>query len=401
MSVCDRFLKYITFDTKSDEASKTVPSTKGQLVLGEFMVDELKSIGLENPHIDENGYVYAFLPASDGCEHLPTIGFIAHLDTSPDVSGKNVSPNILEYTGGDIVLKNGAVMKEKEYPFLSSLVGQSIITTDGTTLLGSDDKAGVAEITEAMYYLFTHPEIKHPTISVAFTPDEEIGSGADLLDLEKFGAQWGYTVDGGALGEIEYENFNAASAVIEVNGINIHPGSAKGKMKNALLMANEFVSMMPHAETPAHTENYEGFYHICDMTANETKAEIVMIIRDHNKEKFEQRKAFVENLALYLNGRYGDGTFEVSITDSYYNMKDKILPHMHIIETAKSAMVSAGVEPMIIPIRGGTDGARLSFRGLPCPNLSTGGYNFHSIYELIPTASLEKMVEIIVNIASI
>ena len=401
MSVCDRFLKYIAFDTKSDETSKTIPSTNGQLVLGEFMVDELKNIGLDNPHIDENGYVYAFLPASTGCEHLPTVGFIAHLDTSPDVSGKNVSAHIVKYTGGDIVLENGAVMKEKEYPFLSQLVGQNLITTDGTTLLGSDDKAGIAEITEAMHYLITHPEIKHPSISVAFTPDEEIGSGADLLDLEKFGAQWGYTVDGGALGEIEYENFNAASAVIKVNGVNIHPGSAKGKMKNALLMANEFISMMPKAESPAHTENYEGFYHICDMTANESKSELVMIIRDHNKEKFEQRKAFVENLALYLNGRYGDGTFEVSITDSYYNMKEKILPHMHIIETAKSAMVSAGVEPMIVPIRGGTDGARLSFRGLPCPNLSTGGYNFHSIYELIPTASLEKMVEIIVNIASI
>lgn len=401
MSVCERFLKYISFDTKSDEASKAVPSTKGQLVLGEFLVGELKNIGLESSHMDQNGYVYAFLPASKGCENLPTIGFIAHLDTSPDVSGENVSPVLLEYRGGDIVLKSSSVIKEKEYPFLSSLIGQTLITTDGTTLLGSDDKAGVAEITEAMHYLITHPEIKHPAISVAFTPDEEIGSGADLLDLEKFGAAWAYTIDGGALGEIEYENFNAASAVITVNGINIHPGAAKGKMKNALLMANEFITMMPPSETPAHTDGYEGFYHICDMTANESKAEFAMIIRDHSKEKFEQRKSFVINLANYLNGRYGEGSFSVKITDSYYNMKEKILPHMHIIEEAKAAMLSAGVEPMVVPIRGGTDGARLSFRGLPCPNLSTGGYNFHSIYELIPTASLEKMVEIIVNIASI
>ena len=401
MSVCERFLKYISFDTKSDEASKSVPSTKGQLVLGEFLVEELKNIGLKNSHMDQNGYVYAFLPASKGCENLPAIGFIAHLDTSPDVSGKNVSPVLLEYKGGDIVLKSGSVIKEKEYPFLSSLIGQTLITTDGTTLLGSDDKAGVAEITEAMHYLITHPEIKHPAISVAFTPDEEIGSGADLLDLEKFGAAWAYTIDGGALGEIEYENFNAASAVITVNGINIHPGAAKGKMKNALLLANEFIAMMPPAETPAHTDGYEGFYHICDITANESKAEFAMIIRDHSKEKFEHRKSFVINLANYLNVRYGENTFSVKITDSYYNMKDKILPHMHIIEEAKTAMLSAGVEPLVVPIRGGTDGARLSFRGLPCPNLSTGGYNFHSIYELIPTSSLEKMVEIIVNIASI
>lgn len=401
MSVCERFLKYISFDTKSDEASKSVPSTKGQLVLGEFLVEEFKNIGLKNSHMDQNGYVYAFLPASKGCENLPAIGFIAHLDTSPDVSGKNVSPVLLEYKGGDIVLKSGSVIKEKEYPFLSSLIGQTLITTDGTTLLGSDDKAGVAEITEAMHYLITHPEIKHPAISVAFTPDEEIGSGADLLDLEKFGAAWAYTIDGGALGEIEYENFNAASAVITVNGINIHPGAAKGKMKNALLLANEFIAMMPPAETPAHTDGYEGFYHICDMTANESKAEFAMIIRDHSKEKFEQRKSFVINLVNYLNVRYGENTFSVKITDSYYNMKEKILPHMHIIEEAKTAMLSAGVEPLVVPIRGGTDGARLSFRGLPCPNLSTGGYNFHSIYELIPTSSLEKMVEIIVNIASI
>ncbi len=401
MNVCERFLKYISFDTKSDEASKSVPSTKGQLVLGEFLVEELKNIGLKNSHMDQNGYVYAFLPASKGCENLPAIGFIAHLDTSPDVSGKNVSPVLLEYKGGDIVLKSGSVIKEKEYPFISSLIGQTLITTDGTTLLGSDDKAGVAEITEAMHYLITHPEIKHPAISVAFTPDEEIGSGADLLDLEKFGAAWAYTIDGGALGEIEYENFNAASAVITVNGINIHPGAAKGKMKNALLLANEFIAMMPPAETPAHTDGYEGFYHICDMTANESKAEFAMIIRDHSKENFEHRKSFVINLANYLNGRYGENTFSVKITDSYYNMKEKILPHMHIIEEAKTAMLSAGVEPLVVPIRGGTDGARLSFRGLPCPNLSTGGYNFHSIYELIPTSSLEKMVEIIVNIASI
>ncbi len=400
MSVAENFLKYISFDTKSDENCDSIPSTQGQLVLGEFLVGELSRVGMQNAHMDENGYVYGFLPASKGMEEKPAIGFIAHMDTSPDVSGKDVCTEVIDYKGGDIVHKNGLVTSLKDFDFLENFIGQHLIITGGDTLLGSDDKAGIAEIISAMEYLTNHTELAHPKISVAFTPDEEIGSGADLLDLDKFGADYGYTIDGGFLGELEYENFNAAGAKIVVKGVNIHPGSAKNKMKNAVLMANEFISMMPKAETPAHTEGYEGFYHVAEFSGDESSAEFSMIIRDHDMEKFLARKEFIVNLTAYLNGVYGEGSFTAFIKDSYYNMKEKVLPFPHIIENAKAAMESVGVMPKVVAIRGGTDGARLSFRGLPCPNLSTGGMNFHSVHEMVSVEAMEKMVEVIVAIAT-
>lgn len=396
----ERFLKYVTFGTASDENCEACPSTQGQLVLGKYLAEELDAIGLDGAEMDQNGYVYGFLPASKGRENDPTIGFIAHMDTSPDAPGDKVSPQIITYEGGDITLKNGDVVKVCDYPFLSSLEGKELIVTDGETLLGADDKAGVAEIISACEYLINHPEISHPAISVCFTPDEEIGRGADLFDLEKFGAKYAYTVDGGELGEIEYENFNGASAQISIKGANIHPGAAKGRMKNAALLACEYIKMLPANETPATTEGYEGFYHVADLSGNESAAEIFMIIRDHSQEKFEERKKRVCAIADYLNGVWGEGTFEAKVTDSYYNMKEMILPHMYIVENAQAAMRSCGVEPKIIAIRGGTDGARLSFMGLPCPNLSTGGLNFHSKHEMIPVQSLEKMTEVVVTLAT-
>ncbi len=398
MNVIDRFLKYVTFDTQSDENSATVPSTAKQKVLGEYLVDELTEIGLSDAMIDENGYVYAFLPASEGCENVPTLGLIAHMDTSPDVSGADVKPQIVKYEGGDIPLGHGEAICREAFPFLSKYVGQELIVTDGSTLLGADDKAGIAEIVSACAYLVDHPEIKHGRIAVGFTPDEEIGCGADHFDLARFNADFAYTVDGAELGEIEYENFNAAAAKITVHGVNIHPGYAKNSMKNAILMANELISMMPAAETPAHTEGYEGFYHINDFSGCESLATVSMIIRDHNRQKFEDRKTFLQSLVAYLNGKWGEGSFELSIKDSYYNMQEKILPHMHLIENAKRAMQTAGVEPCVVPIRGGTDGARLSYMGLPCPNLSTGGANFHGVHELIPVESMHKMVEVLVEL---
>ena len=398
MNVIDRFLKYVTFDTQSDENSATVPSTAKQKVLGEYLVDELTEIGLSDAMIDENGYVYAFLPASEGWETVPTLGLIAHMDTSPDVSGANVKPRIVKYEGGDIPLGHGETICAEAFPFLSKYVGQELIVTDGSTLLGADDKAGIAEIVSACAYLVDHPEIKHGRIAVGFTPDEEIGCGADHFDLARFNADFAYTVDGAELGEIEYENFNAAAAKITVHGVNIHPGYAKNSMKNAILMANELISMMPAAEIPAHTEGYEGFYHINDFSGCESLATVSMIIRDHNRQKFEDRKTFLQSLVAYLNGKWGEGSFELSIKDSYYNMQEKILPHMHLIENAKRAMQTAGVEPCVVPIRGGTDGARLSYMGLPCPNLSTGGANFHGVHELIPVESMHKMVEVLVEL---
>ena len=397
MNVIERFLKYVSFDTRSDENSESVPSTAKQRVLGEYLVDELKAVGLVDAHMDEYGYVYGYLPASEGCEDKPVLGLIAHMDTSPDVSGKDVKPQIVRYGGGDIPLgTSGEVIRAEVFPFLSRYVGEELIVTDGTTLLGADDKAGIAEIVSACAYLMEHPEIKHGKIAVGFTPDEEIGRGADHFDVAGFGADFAYTVDGGELGEIEYENFNAASAKITVKGVNIHPGSAKNRMKNAVLMANELISMMPAAETPAHTEGYEGFYHIHDVVGNECEATVSMIIRDHDRAAFEGRKAFLVRLVDYLNGKWGGGCFALEMRDSYYNMKEQILPHMHLIEDAKAAMLACGVEPVVIPIRGGTDGARLSYEGLPCPNLCTGGANFHGIHELIPVSSMRKMVEILV-----
>ena len=398
MNVIDRFLKYVSFDTQSDENSTTVPSTAKQKVLGEYLVRELTDVGLSNAVIDENGYVYAFLPASEGCETVPTLGLIAHMDTSPDVSSANVKPQIVKYEGGDIPLGHGEAIRAEAFPFLSKYAGQELIVTDGSTLLGADDKAGLAEIVSACAYLVDHPEIKHGRIAVGFTPDEEIGCGADHFDLVRFNADFAYTVDGGEIGEIEYENFNAASAKITVHGVNIHPGYAKNSMKNAILMANELISMMPSAEIPAHTEGYEGFYHINDFSGCESLATLSMIIRDHDRQKFEDKKTFLQNLVAYLNGKWGEGSFELSLKDSYYNMQEKILPHMHLIENAKRAMQKVGVEPCVVPIRGGTDGARLSYMGLPCPNLSTGGANFHGIHELIPVDSMHKMVQVLVEL---
>lgn len=398
MTVSERFLKYVSFGTNSDESSETCPSTESQLVLGKYLAEELKSIGLSEVELDENGYVYGVLPATEGREKDPSVGFIAHMDTAPAVKGDGIKPQAVHYEGGDIRLNKTVSIKVKDFPYLEKYIGCDIITTDGTTLLGSDDKAGIAEIFTACEYLIAHPEISHSRIAVGITPDEEIGRGADRFDVERFACDWAYTVDGGELGEIEYENFNGASAKITVHGINIHPGSAKNKMKNASLLAAKFINMMPASETPAHTEGYEGFYHLCDMKGDETTAELFYIIRDHDMEKFTQRKIFVRNLVNYLNRVYGEGTFECEIKDSYFNMKEKITPHMYIIDNAVNAMKSAEVEPMIVPIRGGTDGARLSFEGLPCPNLSTGGANFHGVQEFVPVQAMEKMVEVIVTL---
>lgn len=398
MNVSERFLKYVSFGTNSDEESASCPSTESQLVLGRYLADELVKIGLAEVGIDENGYVYGVLPASKGRENDASVGFIAHMDTSSAVKGDGIKPQRVLYQGGDIALNEKESIRLADFPYLAKYIGQEIITTDGTTLLGADDKAGIAEIFTALEYLVAHPEISHGRIPVCITPDEEIGRGADRFDLKRFSADWAYTVDGGELGEIEYENFNAASAKITIHGVNIHPGSAKNKMKNASLLASEFISMLPKAETPSHTEGYEGFYHLCGMQGDESNAVLQYIIRDHDREKFESRKHFVENLVSYLNGVYGENTFEAVIRDSYYNMREKILPHMHIIDNAVNAMKQANVEPMIVAIRGGTDGARLSFEGLPCPNLSTGGANFHGIHEFIPVPSMEKMVEILVTL---
>ncbi len=398
MKVSDRFLKYVSFGTNSDENSETCPSSACQLELGMFLAEELRKIGLCDVVQDKDGYVYGFIPATKGREGDPSIGFIAHMDTSPAVKGDNIKPQVVSYKGGDIRLNSSVSITLKDFPFLEKYIGCDIITTDGTTLLGADDKAGIAEIFTACEYLINHPEISHGRIAVGITPDEEIGRGADRFDLERFACDWAYTVDGGEIGEIEYENFNGASVEITVNGVNIHPGSAKNKMKNASLMAAEFINMLPKAETPAHTEGYEGFYHLCGMEGDETQAKLYYIIRDHSMEAFTKRKEFVKNLVAYLNNVYGEGTFQANIEDSYYNMKEKITPFMHIIEKAENAMKTAGVEPLVVPIRGGTDGAKLSFEGLPCPNLSTGGANFHAIHEFVPVESMEKMVKVLVTL---
>lgn len=390
MTVTERFLKYVSYHTTSDEESASAPSTARQLELGKYIVSELKALGLE-AELDEFGRVYSYLPANGS--DAPALGFIAHMDTSPDAPGENVNARIVRYEGGDL----GHISADK-FPSLKKYVNQDIVITDGTTLLGADDKAGIAEIITAAEYLLAHPEISHRGMALAFTPDEEIGCGADHFNFEKFLAKAAYTVDGGELGELEYENFNAASAVVTVHGVNIHPGEAKGKMKNAALIAADFVSHMPEFEIPACTEGYEGFYHINSIAGNETEAKVAMIIRDHDMEKFLARKAFVAKLTSRLNEVYGNGTLELMMKDSYYNMKDKILPHMELIHNAEKAFRNAGVEPKIVPIRGGTDGALLSYQGLPCPNLSTGGVNFHGVHEYIPVQSMEKMVDVIINL---
>ena len=402
MNAVERFLKYVTYDTQSDENSTTVPSTAKQKVLGEALAAELSQMGLQGAHLDQYGYVYAWLPATPGCEGVPCMGLIAHMDTSPDAPGANVKPRIVRYTGGDIVLneEKELVMKEADFESLSKYRGQDLIVTDGTTLLGADDKAGVAEILSAVEYLTAHPEIPHGRIAVGITPDEEVGQGADHFDVEGFGAAVAYTVDGGELGEIEYENFNAAGAVVTVHGVNIHPGSAKNKMKNALLIAHDYVGLLPPAETPAHTEGYEGFYHLNRISGDETQAVLHYIIRDHDRAKFEARKNAMLRAADYLNQQYGAGTVEVALKDQYYNMKEQIEPHMYLILKARAAMESIGITPMEVPIRGGTDGARLSYMGLPCPNLCTGGVNFHSVHEYIPTDALEKMTQVLVRLVT-
>ena len=388
MTATERFLKYITFDTTSDESSETCPSTAKQLVLADYLAKELESIGITDAMRDKDGYVYGHIPASAGYESAPKIGLIAHMDTSPDVSGKDVKASMITFDG------QNAPMVDDRY------IGEQLIVTDHTTLLGADDKAGVAEIIAACDVLLHDDSIKHGQISICFTPDEEIGRGADKFDFERFDADFAYTVDGGELGGIECENFNAASVKLTVHGVNTHPGSAKNKMRNAILFLHEFISLLPPAETPAHTEGYEGFYHINEIGGDETTAHLHMLIRDHSDEVFEKRKAFVKNAADYLNRKYGENTFDLTVNDSYRNMRVIIDKHPETVQRAKNAMLTCGVTPEITAIRGGTDGARLSFEGLPCPNLSTGGMNFHSIYEAIPVKALEKMAEILVELVS-
>jgi tripeptide aminopeptidase len=401
--VVEKFLKYVSYDTKSDEESTTVPSTSGQMVLATELVAELKGMGISNANVDHNGYVMATIPSNIE-KDVPNIGFIAHMDTAPDMEGKNVNPKFVEnYDGEDIILngEKNIVLSPKDFPELKNYIGKTLITTDGTTLLGADDKAGVSEIMTAVEYLTKHPQIKHGKICIGFTPDEEVGRGADLFDVKKFGADFAYTMDGGTIGELEYENFNAAGAKICIHGRNVHPGSAKGKMIHSTLIANEFVSALPSDETPATTEGYEGFYHLTSLNGEVEEAKLQYIIRDFNRENFENRKIFMLGIADKLNKKYGDGTVEIEIKDQYFNMKEKIEPVKHVVDIAFRAMTEVGITPIMVPIRGGTDGARLSFMGLPTPNIFTGGQNFHGKYEFIPTFAMEKAVEVILKIVEL
>lgn len=403
MNIVERFLKYVEFETTSDENTGTTPSTPGQMVFANYLVEELKRIGLTDAAVDDNGYVFATLDANT--DHpKPTIGFIAHVDTSPDMSGKNVKPRIVEhYDGGDILLNSddACVLSPRQFPELVQYTGQDLIVTDGRTLLGADDKAGIAEIMTAMEYLVQHPEVKHGRVRVAFTPDEEIGQGPHHFDVDKFGADWAYTMDGGEIGELEYENFNAAAAKVTIRGCNVHPGYAKNKMLNSMLVAQQFAAMLPPTETPEQTEGYEGFFHLVGMNGTVEQSTLNYIIRDHNRERFEQRKAEMNHIAQQLNAEYGVGTVTVELKDQYYNMREKIEPVMHIIELACKAMEQAGVKTKITPIRGGTDGAQLSFMGLPCPNIFAGGHNFHGRYEFVPIQSMQKATEVILNIITL
>lgn len=396
----DRFFRYVKVNSKSDEHSETCPSTQGQLMLGNMLVEELKEIGLTDAAIDENGYVYATLPSNTD-RKVPVVGFLAHLDTSPDFKAENAQPRVIDHNGKPITLhkEQNILLSPLEFPIVNNYIGQKLIVTDGTTLLGADDKAGIAEIMTAMEFLVTHPEIPHGDIRVAFTPDEEIGRGADKFDVKKFNASYAYTVDGGSLGEIEYENFNAARAKIAIQGLNVHPGYAKNKMKNAMLIAMELNSMLPPYEVPEHTEGYEGFFHLTEFNGTVDSATVNYIIRDHDLRLFNKKKDFLIKIVDHLNLKYGARTVKITLIDQYYNMKEKIEPEMHIIELAKKAISESGVVPKVMPIRGGTDGSRLSYMGLPCPNLFTGGHNFHSRFEFIPVKSMEKAVEVIVKIA--
>ena len=403
MTIVERFLKYVSFDTQSAEDSETTPSTEKQWVLARYLKEELEGIGLTEVEIDEHAYVYATLPANTD-KPLPTVGFIAHMDTSPDCSGKDVKPRIVkDYDGGDIVLDEtaGIVTSPKKFPELLDHVGEDIIVTDGHTLLGADDKAGIAEIVQAMAYLIAHPEIKHGRIRVGFNPDEEIGLGAHRFNVEKFGCDFAYTMDGGELGELEFENFNAASAKVEVTGVSVHPGYAKNKMVNAARVATEYASLMPAAETPERTAEYEGFYHLLGMNGNVEKASLTYIIRDHDRARFEERKEYAAAVGELLNKKYGAGTVKVTLADQYYNMREKVEPVMYIIDTALDAMKDCGIQPRVRAIRGGTDGAQLSFKGLPCPNIFAGGLNFHGPHEFLPIPSLEKASMVVVKICEI
>lgn len=401
--IVDRFLKYVSFDTQSAEDSNTTPSTAKQLKLAEYLRDELQEIGMTEVEMDENGYVYATLPANTDKE-IPTIGFIAHMDTSPDCSGANIHPRIVKaYDGTDIVLdaEAGLVTSPKKFPELLDHVGEDLIVTDGHTLLGADDKAGIAEIVQAMVYLMEHPEIKHGKVRVGFNPDEEIGLGAHKFNVEKFGCAWGYTMDGGELGELEYENFNAASAKIEVKGVSVHPGYAKNKMINAARVAAEFAAQMPVTETPEQTVEFEGFYHLLSIEGNVEHASLSYIIRDHNRERFERRKQFVQKAAEWMNERYGEGTVTATINDQYYNMREMIEPVPHVVDIVLDAMKECNIPAKVRAIRGGTDGAQLSFMGLPCPNIFAGGLNFHGPHEFLPIPSLEKASELVVKIVEL
>ncbi len=400
MDIVERFLKYVSFDTQSAEDADTTPSTAKQLKLAEYLRDELTHIGMTEVEMDENGYVYATLPANTD-KVVPTIGFISHMDTSPDCSGANIRPRIVKhYDGGDIVLdaEAGLVTSPSKFPELLDHVGEDIIVTDGHTLLGADDKAGIAEIVQAMVYLMEHPEIKHGRVRVGFNPDEEIGLGAHKFDVEKFGCEWGYTMDGGELGELEYENFNAASAKIEVKGVSVHPGYAKGKMINAARVAAEFAAQMPVTETPEQTVEFEGFYHLLGIEGNVEHATLSYIIRDHNRERFERRKQFVMKAAEWMNERYGSGVVTAVINDQYYNMREKIEPVPHVVDIVLAAMKECGIPSKVRAIRGGTDGAQLSFKGLPCPNIFAGGLNFHGPHEFLPIPSLQKASALVVKI---
>lgn len=402
MTVVDRFLKYVTFATQSDEESGITPSTSGQRVFAEALVKELEALGLEEISLDDNSYLVATLPSNMEDKEVPTIGFISHLDTSPDMSGEGVKPRIVSYAGGDIVLNEAEniVLSPRMFPEMEQYIGQDLIVTDGTTLLGADDKAGVAAIISAVAYLKEHPEIKHGKIRIGFTPDEEIGAGADHFDVEKFGCEFAYTVDGGEIGELEYENFNAAAAKVVFSGRNVHPGTAKDKMVNASLLAVEFASMLPADQRPETTEGYEGFFHLTTMVGSVEQAVLQYIVRDHSRELFEQKKQLLEQITAQLNKNY-PGMVSLEMHDQYYNMREIVEPKKYIVDLASEAMEAVGVKPQIKPIRGGTDGARLSFMGLPCPNLFTGGHNFHGRYEYIPIPSLQKSMETVVKIAEL
>ena len=402
MNVVDRFLQYVKFDTQSDELTNLTPSTPGQMIFAHHLEKELQGMGLKDISLDENGYLMATLPGNVD-KKVPTVGFIAHLDTSPDMSGHHVSPRIVEnYDGTDIVLnaEKNIVLSPAEFPELLKYQGQNLIVTDGNTLLGADDKAGISEIISAVAYLQEHPEIKHGDIRIAFNPDEEIGQGAHKFDVERFGADWAYTMDGGEIGELEYENFNAAVARITFTGRNVHPGYAKHKMINSLRIANQYAIMLPRWETPEHTEGYEGFYHLIGIEGSVEKTVLTYIVRDHDRDRFERRKKELEHLARKINKEF-PGCASIELKDQYYNMREKIEPVMNIIDIAQQAMRNADVTPIVVPIRGGTDGAQLSFKGLPCPNIFAGGLNFHGRFEFIPIPSMEKAMRVIVEIAKL